>query len=366
MAIDDAACSQRERTSFSRMDTEAMVRQEAPLLAPLMERNTQFRDNGCSVDSHIGNLTIDGDSRACGAPKQQPCDRDRDNANDKKDDGGFVNKDETASMAHDALMRAEYKTTVREMLDAASKSDHVQKGEGYYQVLQRMNPGMSSQELYGLSKEVRAVNGNNHLLHRGQQFELLSADEKNAVLGNIMNDYDRAHGVGGLKDASLNPIACGMARDIQARVEKAAEPELAKSFDPPSANPDGAGDGKPADKPTDESKPGDSPKPDEVPFCQQVRLAVEACHDTYQDVDRAARLAHSAAKLYCPESPEYKWAMKSLCDEMNNERQALDSFSKLVSQHPEDRKLTHELQKDLKAFTKQQVRIMKELHTILA
>jgi hypothetical protein len=262
------------------------------------------------------------------------------------------------SKAEATKQRDAYRKEVEKLLDQENRSDKVQHGEGYYQVLKRMNPGMSVAELDKLSHEVKAVNGNRHVLHRGEQFNLLSDAQKKTLVDNMMNDYDRAHGKTDLKDGKVDPVCEKLASALKAKVEKEAEPDLKKSLEPPKVEQPKPEPTKPTD---DGKKPDDKTTKPELPFEERVQKAEEACTSSYADVQRRAELAEYVVKHFDPQSDQYKFAMKGLAEGMAEEKKALIDLRELSQKQP-DAELNKQVERYWKAFMKQQVQILNKLH----
>lgn len=350
MAIENAAGGDSSKTFKIEPSVEARVRQDAPLLSALMTGEKQdakiFNDPG--LNSVLGKLVIDsakGSEPKAGVDAQAP-------ASQTKDAADFA-----------AKQRDAYKKELDQLLDQAGKSDKVQKGEGYYQVLQRMFPDMKHDQLRNLALETRTVNGNNHVLHRGQKFEMLSPQQKSTLENNIMNDYDRAHGKSDLKDVAIDPVIQRVAKAIGAMVEKELESDLKKSLEPVKTaekvekpEPDPKTD--PAEKPPVADKTDDKL----VPMEMRVKLAEAACSRTYDQVEKSAKLAKFVSEQFAPDSESYKWAMDKLTNAIKEERTALSNLEQLAKENPQDQKLGEDCEANYKAFMKQQMRVLKQLH----
>lgn len=85
--------------------------------------------------------------------------------------------------------RQKYVSAVERMIPSMTESLPVKKGEGYYQVLSRMFPGMKENDLSTLAHDAEKLNGNK-VLHTGQKFQILSDYGKKLLTDRIVADYD--------------------------------------------------------------------------------------------------------------------------------------------------------------------------------
>jgi hypothetical protein len=277
-----------------------------------------------------GNNKTSSDDKPVSSDKTNgPVEEEQDSSNKKAEDREKPEDkkvDTECSEKRGNDTREAYKKELEQLLEQNSKSSKVLAGEGYYQVLKRMHPEMKPAELNNLALEVRSANGNNHVLHRGGQFDLLSAEQKNVLLNNMMNTYDRAHGAKDLKDANIDPRCAKLAAEIKAKVEKLAEPDLKKSLELKKSEPE-----QKQEKPKEDKKPEDKQpeqKPD-IPMELQVQKAEEACANSYDAVDKHANLATYVAKHFDPDTETYKSTMKGLADQMAEEQRARTQLESL-------------------------------------
>jgi hypothetical protein len=267
--------------------------------------------------------------------------------------------------ARDTMIREDYRKQVEKLLNQASNSSAINHGEGYYQVLARTFSGMNPAELGALAREVKHINGDKHILHKGGHFDLISKQQKSVLLDNIMNDYDRAHGVVGLNDGKLDPLAQKIADSLKAQVEKTAEPALKKSLEPVSKPAPESGEGKSdqeqkkgdktSDKTSDEQKP-------ELPFEQRVQKTFDDLQSGFEKIRRDLELAEYMKKSYSADSEEYGWAQKKLGEHMDEQKKAIGDLSKLCQERPDDALLAKQLELNVHHYLKQKLLIVKKLH----
>lgn len=345
----DRISSSTERP-FHDISTEQLFK-DASLLAPLVKRDSSD-DNTSRILGSFGIYDAAGH-------KLSEFDDTRVRRSDveeylAKPSG---NSKTIAETAHDTRVREDYRKQVEKALNQDSLSASINHGEGYYQVLGRMFSGMKPGELNSLANEVKHANGNKHILHKGQHFDLLSDEQKKLVLGNIMNDYDRAHGAVGLNDSKLDPTVAKMADRIKMDVEKAAEPALKASlekslrviFEPKTE------DSK-KDPATDKSTQA------ELPFEQRVEKTVDTLQTGFENIRRSLELAEFIKKTHSADSNEYGWAVAKLGDQMNEQQKAIQDFKSLCKECPEDKMLSKQLEQDIHRYLKQKLLIVRKLH----
>lgn len=93
----------------------------------------------------------------------------------------------------DAVIKAResYRSAIDGLIPSMTESLPVRKGEGYYQVLSRMFPGMKERDLSTLAHDVEKLNGSK-ILHTGEKFDILSDFGKKRLSGSMMSDFDRS------------------------------------------------------------------------------------------------------------------------------------------------------------------------------
>ena len=346
------------------------LREDAPLLAPLIKRDSSD-DKAVQM---LGRVTIyDG-------KPQDLHDLDRDNIRPEPshyrqpdpcllgDRNPFRNfhddQDKSPRIteaARDTMIREDYRKQAEKLLNQVSTSSAINHGEGYYQVLARTFSGMNPAELGALAREVKHINGDKHILHKGGHFDLISEQQKKVMLDNIMNDYDRAHGVVGLNDGKLDPLSEKIADSLKAQVEKAAEPALKKSLELVSEPAPETAEAKPDQAQKNGDKTSDEQKP-ELPFEQRIRKTFDDLQTGFEKIRRDLELAEYMKKSYSADSEEYGWAQKKLGEHMDDQKKAIGDLRKLCQERPDDALLAKQLELNIHHYLKQKLLIVKKLH----
>jgi hypothetical protein len=87
--------------------------------------------------------------------------------------------------------RAKVQQFLQAQVDQAAVSSPVQRGEGYWQVLHRMYPQMSTDDLNKQAHAIKQLNGSANVLKVGQTLKLMSDDQKTAALQQQLAQYDQ-------------------------------------------------------------------------------------------------------------------------------------------------------------------------------
>ncbi|HEY9759953.1 MAG TPA: hypothetical protein V6C97_32635 [Oculatellaceae cyanobacterium] len=90
-----------------------------------------------------------------------------------------------------AADRAKVQQLMQAQADQMSQSSPVQRKEGYWQVLHRMFPNMSTDDLNKKAHEIKQLNGNRNVLKVGEQLKLMSDDDKNKAVQQQLAQYDQ-------------------------------------------------------------------------------------------------------------------------------------------------------------------------------
>lgn len=172
----------------------------APSTLPPMELGDKYsyhQDNHCDKSMEKGSRL---DNTGSATDKTNPMDkitsRDKTNSTEK---AGPTEKldpsdktaptDKTVSLEEQKAARGKYEAELKKQVEAASMSPTVNKGEGYYQVLQRNFADVKGDELKMLAEEVKTLNGGKQL-HTGESFKLMNNEQKLRLIDQLMNKYD--------------------------------------------------------------------------------------------------------------------------------------------------------------------------------
>ena len=143
--------------------------------------------------------------------------------------------------------RANYKEEVEKQVQAASVSLPAEKGEGYADVLHRMNAKLSKEELQTLAAEAKQANGGKEL-KPGDKFNVMSKEQSLRLVDQVMNEYDARHNTDALDihgdfapekgkmAAAHNDVRAGQKEKMQAALdefEKKLPSEIKKPDAPP-------------------------------------------------------------------------------------------------------------------------------------
>lgn len=90
-----------------------------------------------------------------------------------------------------AADRAKVQQLMQAQADQTSQSSPVQRKEGYWQVLHRMFPNMSTDDLNKKAHEIKQLNGNRDVLKVGERLKLMSDDDKNKAVQQQLAQYDQ-------------------------------------------------------------------------------------------------------------------------------------------------------------------------------
>ncbi len=143
------------------------------------------------------------------------------------------------------LGRQHYEAAASKLIDAASMSPAVQKGEGYYQVLKRMYPSMNESDLVHLAADTKKLNGGRQL-HTGEHFQVLDKEQKLRLRDQVMNDYDAKHKTDALdvygdfapEKGPMAAIHNAMRKDLSGRIEEKLDRPIPVEPPKPTPNPE--------------------------------------------------------------------------------------------------------------------------------
>ena len=241
--------------------------------------DTRSPDNASSSLPHL-EIIGSTDRYSFNQHTPRPEEQSKDAQNQAKDS----DKDQSQQAEAD---RNKYQNEVTKQIDANNKSLPVKSGEGYYQVLERMYPDMPHSQVAALARECKAMNGGRGL-SKGDQFKILTDEQKLRLTDQIMNDYDARHKTDALdthgdfaaekgkKAKAHNELRDGLAKQIEGSL---------KSFEPKDQD-SKAPDTKAPDKTPSDQAPEKDPKPaKEVEKLSMDEFSPEA-KKLFADVDK--------------------------------------------------------------------------------
>ncbi len=142
--------------------------------------------------------------------------------------------------------KAKLQQFIQKNVDEQSVSVPVKRGEGYYQVIRRMNPDMSPEDAVKAARHMRDLNGGNTNLKVGDKLPLMSDDDKKAQVQKAMDAFSKLPA-----DQQAQTLAAA----------KAAFPDAPAPGDTPA--PPAPPAPKPGDTPATPAPP--APKPGDTP-----------------------------------------------------------------------------------------------------
>jgi hypothetical protein len=168
--------------------------------------------------------------------------------------------------------KAKLQQYIQQNVDAQSVSLPVKKGEGYYQVIRRMNPSMSPEDAVKAARHMRDLNGGNVNLKVGDKLPLLSDDDKKAEVQKTMDAFSKlpadqqAQALAAAKAAFPDAPAPAAAKPADTTpAPAAAKPADASATPAPTAAKPADASATPAPKPPDGSSPDASLTPPDAP-----------------------------------------------------------------------------------------------------